>query len=62
MPYKFTSTVSSQAITEFWWEYLIIFSVIACDGDQNDAKMKLAELYETMNEPKKALNLVYEGD
>ncbi|KAJ7741412.1 hypothetical protein DFH07DRAFT_837995 [Mycena maculata] len=30
------------------------------DPDHNEAKMKLAELYEIMNEPRKALELVYE--
>jgi general transcription factor 3C polypeptide 3 (transcription factor C subunit 4) len=37
-------------------------TVIHGDPDQDDAKMKLAELYEEMNEPKKALSLVYEGN
>lgn len=27
----------------------------------NEAKMKLAEIYEILNEPRKALDLVYEG-
>lgn len=27
-----------------------------------DAKMKLAEIYEIMGEPRKALDLVYEGN
>ncbi|KAJ7192484.1 hypothetical protein GGX14DRAFT_552972 [Mycena pura] len=30
------------------------------DPENNDAKMKLAELYEIMNEPRRALELVYE--
>jgi len=40
----------------------VFTSVTAGDSEHNDAKMKLAELYEAMNEPRKALNLVYEGD
>lgn len=35
--------------------------VISGDPDNVEAKMKLAELYEAMDEPRKALNLVYEG-
>ncbi|KIY47854.1 TPR-like protein [Fistulina hepatica ATCC 64428] len=34
--------------------------VIAADQTNNDAKMKLAEIYEILNEPRKALQLVYE--
>jgi hypothetical protein len=36
--------------------------VIGADPNNNDAKMKLAEIYEIVNEPRKALELVYEGD
>ena len=32
------------------------------DPANNDAKMKLAEIYEIMGEPRKALDLVYEGN
>jgi general transcription factor 3C polypeptide 3 (transcription factor C subunit 4) len=35
--------------------------VIDADQTNNDAKMKLAELYEIMDEPRKALGLVYQG-
>lgn len=35
--------------------------VKSIDPTNNDAKMKLAEIYEIMNEPRKALELVYEG-
>ena len=31
------------------------------DSTLNEAKMKLAEIYEILNEPRKALDLVYEG-
>ncbi|KAI5998108.1 hypothetical protein EDD15DRAFT_2243627 [Pisolithus albus] len=34
--------------------------VIEADPSNNDAKMKLAELYEIMDEPRKALELVYQ--
>jgi hypothetical protein len=35
--------------------------VKSADPTNNDAKMKLAEIYEILNEPRKALELVYEG-
>ena len=35
--------------------------VIDADPSNTDAKMKLAELYEIMDEPRKALELVYQG-
>jgi general transcription factor 3C polypeptide 3 (transcription factor C subunit 4) len=37
-------------------------SVRLVDPANNDAKMKLAEIYEIMGEPRKALDLVYEGN
>ena len=36
-------------------------TVIKADPTHNDAKMKLAEIYEIMNEPRKALDLVMQG-
>jgi hypothetical protein len=39
----------------------ILFTVRLADPTNNDAKMKLAEIYEILNEPRKALELVYEG-
>ena len=35
--------------------------VRTADPTHNEAKMKLAEIYEILNEPRKALELVYEG-
>ncbi|KAI0031922.1 TPR-like protein [Vararia minispora EC-137] len=35
-------------------------TVIAADPSANDAKMRLAEVYEVLNEPRKALDLVYQ--
>ena len=35
--------------------------VIQADPTLNDAKMKLAEIYEILNEPRKALELVTQG-
>lgn len=35
--------------------------MIEADPTHNDAKMKLAELYEILDEPRKALELVYQG-
>lgn len=40
---------------------LIRCKVIDADPSNTDAKMKLAELYEIMDEPRKALELVYQG-
>ena len=37
-------------------------TVIDADPTHNEAKMKLAELYEIMDEPRKALDLVYQGN
>ena len=36
-------------------------AVISADDTQNEVKMSLAEIYEVLNEPRKALKLVYEG-
>jgi hypothetical protein len=36
-------------------------TVRKADPNDNEAKMKLAEVYEILNEPRKALDLVYEG-
>jgi hypothetical protein len=45
-------------------QYLIYWMVFQCavDPANNDAKMKLAEIYEIMGEPRKALDIVYEGN
>ena len=40
----------------------ILYIVIDADPTHNEAKMKLAELYEIMDEPRKALDLVYQGN
>ena len=37
-------------------------AVIQADPTNNDAKMKLAEIFEILNEPRKALELVMQGD
>lgn len=37
------------------------FPVIQADPGHNEAKMKLAEIYEILNEPRKALDLVMQG-
>ena len=42
--------------------YLILVkTVVDADPSNHDAKMKLAEIYEIMDEPRKALELVYQG-
>lgn len=38
-----------------------VFTVITADPTHNEAKMKLAEIYEILNEPRKALDLVLQG-
>lgn len=38
------------------------YTVIEADPGHNEAKMKLAELYEILDEPRKALDLVYQGN
>lgn len=35
--------------------------MVDADPTHNEAKMKLAELYEILDEPRKALDLVYQG-
>jgi hypothetical protein len=42
--------------------HLLEFHVVrSADPSLDDTKMKLAEIYEILNEPRKALELVYEG-
>jgi len=40
---------------------LIIFLVLSLDPSLNDVKMRLAGIYEVLHEPRKALDLVYQG-
>jgi general transcription factor 3C polypeptide 3 (transcription factor C subunit 4) len=51
----------SKSNSYFYMDELTLSSVKSIDPTNNDAKMKLAEIYEIMNEPRKALELVYEG-
>src|SRR3984885_5681939 len=54
-----------------WWAltFYLNRSIYVCkkskvrraDPTHNEVKMKLAEIYEILNEPRKALELVYEG-
>jgi general transcription factor 3C polypeptide 3 (transcription factor C subunit 4) len=39
----------------------ISFLVLSLDPFSNDVKMRLAGIYEVLNEPRKALDLVYQG-
>ena len=39
----------------------IIFLVLSLDSSLNDVKMRLAGIYEVLHEPRKALDLVYQG-
>lgn len=60
MPQMSTNIVCSS---NFCFPSIIKFQFIVrlADPANNDAKMKLAEIYEIMGEPRKALDLVYEG-
>lgn len=40
-----------------WTQY----TVLAADPSHRDAKMELAKIYEILNEPRKALDLVMQG-
>ena len=39
----------------------MIFLVLSLDSSLNDVKMRLAGIYEVLHEPRKALDLVYQG-
>lgn len=39
----------------------ISLPVLSLDPSSNDVKMRLAGIYEVLNEPRKALDLVYQG-
>lgn len=39
----------------------MVFLVLSLDPSLNDAKMRLAGIYEVLHEPRKALDLVYQG-
>lgn len=39
----------------------IISLVLSLDSSLNDVKMRLAGIYEVLHEPRKALDLVYQG-
>lgn len=41
---------------------LTLYQVLKTDPQNRDAKLRLAEVYEAQNEPKKALALIYEGN
>lgn len=41
--------------------YVLPFVVIEAEPTHNEAKMKLAEIFEILNEPRKALDLVLQG-
>lgn len=55
-----------RPVSEFFHDsfgYRVYWSTTVVDADptHNEAKMKLAELYEILDEPRKALDLVYQG-
>jgi general transcription factor 3C polypeptide 3 (transcription factor C subunit 4) len=39
----------------------VILLVLSLDSSLNDVKMRLAGIYEVLHEPRKALDLVYQG-
>lgn len=43
------------------WVTCIISLVLSLDSSLNDVKMRLAGIYEVLHEPRKALDLVYQG-
>ncbi|KAL9710688.1 transcription factor TFIIIC subunit tfc4 [Leucoagaricus gongylophorus] len=59
--YILLQTAACRRMVEEFQEAADVYEHIkAIDPTNNDAKMKLAEVYESMNEPRKALELVYE--
>lgn len=58
----FMNIVSYCTIHLFAQSYSHLTKIVrVVDPTNNEAKMKLAEIYEILNEPRKALTLVYEG-
>jgi hypothetical protein len=43
------------------WMKQIVYLVLSLDSSLNDVKMRLAGIYEVLHEPRKALDLVYQG-
>jgi hypothetical protein len=43
------------------WMKRIVYLVLSLDSSLNDVKMRLAGIYEVLHEPRKALDLVYQG-
>ncbi len=54
-------TSTSQSPSHSKRKRNISFLVLSLDPSSNDVKMRLAGLYEVLNEPRKALDLVYQG-
>lgn len=40
---------------------MVSAAVLTADSADNETKMRLAEIYEVLNEPRKALDLVFQG-
>lgn len=58
---KFMNMVSST-VAEKTSQRVDDWIVVMADPTHNEAKMKLAEIYEILNEPRKALDLVLQGE
>jgi hypothetical protein len=43
------------------WMKRMVYLVLSLDSSLNDVKMRLAGIYEVLHEPRKALDLVYQG-
>jgi hypothetical protein len=43
------------------WIKRMVYLVLSLDSSLNDVKMRLAGIYEVLHEPRKALDLVYQG-
>jgi hypothetical protein len=52
---------TSMSPVYFYSMTRIIFPVLSLDPSLNDVKMRLAGIYEVLHEPRKALDLVYQG-
>jgi len=60
MPLRSMKLVCLIGISLLWMKR-IVYLVLSLDSSLNDVKMRLAGIYEVLHEPRKALDLVYQG-
>ena len=60
MPLRSTKPVCLVRVFLLWMKR-IVYLVLSLDPSLNDVKMRLAGIYEVLHEPRKALDLVYQG-